>query len=135
MQHQPFEDGPTLDRMEEMFGEDVYAHPEWYSWEVDGGGQREAVRALLASRGKPDARVTVYRAVPASVESINPGDWVTTSLAYARQHAMQDDDPANDWPVLSLVVRADEVREDVQRWGANALHSLADGNGMLREGE
>lgn len=118
--HQPFADGPTLDRMDDMFGPDVYAHPEWWSWDVDGGGRGEATRALLAARGRPDAPVTIYRAVPPGVDRINPGDWVTTSEAYARQHAIQDDDPANDWPVVSLTVRAAEVRtggSDIFEWG------------------
>lgn len=119
-QHQPDLTGPTLDRLDDMFGPDVYTHPEWYSWAVDGGGQAEAIRALLGARGCPDARVTVFRAVPPGTETINAGDWVTTSRAYAAQHAIRDNDPAHDWLVLSLVVRADEVRtggSDILEWG------------------
>jgi len=41
---------------------------------------------LRAVRGKPDAEVTVYRAVPENVSTINEGDWVTTSRKYADLH-------------------------------------------------
>lgn len=118
--HQPFEDGASLDDMTPIFGADVYAHPEWY---VFGEGEpycRESVQVFLSARGKPDAPVTIYRAVPPGVDVINPGDWVAISEAYARNHAMQNDDPADDWPVISRRVTAREVRtggSDLIEWG------------------
>jgi len=30
-------------------------------------------------RGKPDAKVTIYRGVPEGVTEINPGDWVAVT--------------------------------------------------------
>lgn len=46
----------------------------------------ESENVILGSRGKPDTPATIYRAVPEGVEAINPGDWVTTSPSYAKQH-------------------------------------------------
>ena len=42
--------------------------------------------AAYKAKGKPDAEITVYRAVPKGVKNINSGDWVTTSKRYAQDH-------------------------------------------------
>jgi len=49
---------------------------------------REAVRIFQQVRNKPDAMVTVYRAVPkdANQIGINPGDWISVSKQYAMEH-------------------------------------------------
>lgn len=49
---------------------------------------REAVRIFQQVRNKPDAMVTVYRAVPkdANQMGINPGDWISVSKQYAMEH-------------------------------------------------
>jgi len=119
MSHQPLLDGPSIDRLDEMFGEDVYTHPEWgygISPEFDG----PAARVLRAVRGKPEAMVTIYRALPPGHTQIETGNWVTTVLAYARQHAMQNDNPADDWPVIMASVPAKYVvtgGSDIVEWG------------------
>lgn len=53
----------------------------------------------------PEEDITVYRGVPAGVENINPGDWVTTSEQLARDYA-------GDGDVISLTVKAKELRTD-----------------------
>jgi len=49
---------------------------------------RDAVRIFQQVRNKPDAMVTVYRAVPkdAKQTGINPGDWISVSKQYAMEH-------------------------------------------------
>jgi hypothetical protein len=47
---------------------------------------REAMDAINAARGNPDAEVDIFRAVPKGVRDINTGDWVTTSKSYAHKH-------------------------------------------------
>src|SRR5690606_39671633 len=67
-----------------------YAHPDWYDTgddETDG----QSRRSVLRSRNNPDAMVWIYRAVPGDVSTFNPGDWVTTSKAYARDHMAGED--------------------------------------------
>ena len=46
----------------------------------------EAMDAINAVRGIPDAEVDVFRAVPQGVRDFNVGDWVTTSKSYAHKH-------------------------------------------------
>ena len=52
----------------------------------DDISDRESFAALNAIQNDPDAMVTIYRAVPGDVNTINPGDWVTLSENYANQH-------------------------------------------------
>jgi hypothetical protein len=79
--------GASLDNLTALIPEDVYgpAGPRLYGIgdpEID----KEAFNSLRAVRGKPDAEVTIYRAVPENVSTINEGDWVTTSRKYADLH-------------------------------------------------
>lgn len=85
-----------------IYPSDVYTHPEMYGHETP----REALAQMHAARGNPGYQATIYRAVPHGVSVIDAGDWVTISLEYARQHAIQDDDPAHDWPVITAKVNA-----------------------------
>lgn len=129
MQHRPDKDGARMHDVErdpagDAVMPDYYAHPEYYRTgdaECDGPSER----AILRARGNPDQPVWIWRAVPPDVYAkpgphIHPGDWVTTSKPYARQHAAQDDDPANDWPIASRRVRARDLTTDgnsVNEWG------------------
>lgn len=85
---------------------DVYRRPRLYA---HGPAWMAAARVAQAVEGQPDALVTIYRAAPANVQVINTGDWVTTSLEYARIHACQDDDAGNDWPIMVASVPAREL--------------------------
>lgn len=119
-QHQPTrpdgEYGAWLCELTPMCPDDVYNHPEWYTGFRQWVGPVAAT--LRAVRGNPDARVTVYRAVPAGVETINPGDWVTLTPQYAELHAESNGDEA--WHVVSAEVRAGDVSfggDDLMEWG------------------
>lgn len=117
--HRPFADGDQLWNLSAngTFPPDVYEHPEWYSF----GEWTPVCAAVIRSvRGQADAPVLIYRAVPPGVDTIREGDWVTTHLGYARQHAAQTDDPADDWPVIVARVPAHTVRSggsDIIEWG------------------
>lgn len=117
--HRPFADGDEIWNLSATgtFPPDVYDHPEWYSF----GEWTPLCAAVIRSvRGRPDGEVRIYRAAPPGVTRIDSGDWVTTHLGYARQHAMRTDDPSEDWPVLTALVRADAVRSggsDIVEWG------------------
>lgn len=138
--HQPLEDGPTLDAMDQgWFPPDVYEHPEWYSF---GDGADEAARVLHEVRGKPNAMVTIYRAIPPIVygewpdreprviDTIETGNWVAIARGYAAMHgdgqvweewiAPADPDNVGDdegwirheggWHILSAQVPAHTIR-------------------------
>lgn len=70
---------------------------------------REALSQALVAKGNPEASIRVYRAVPHGVETINPGDWVTTSRNYAVSHGQRTEDPSEDWPVIAATVRARDI--------------------------
>ena len=83
---------------------DYYARPGLYRYS-HGLADWEAERAIMAARGNPDCVVTVYRAVPGSVNTIHTGDWVTVSQHYARLHAYG----MEGWHILTARVAASQL--------------------------
>jgi hypothetical protein len=80
-----------LDDLTAVYPDDVYDARVAAQYYGHGGNHaamdRESLQAIAAARGNPDAMVTVYRAVPDSVQGgLNPGDWVTASRRYAEEH-------------------------------------------------
>jgi 8-oxo-dGTP diphosphatase len=114
IQHQ----GPAADDGEAMheigsggaYPADIHEHPDWYI-SSDGPGAWDSWDKVRKSRGWPSRRVTMYRALPSPHRSVNPGDWVSSSAEYARQHGVQSDS-ADDWPVVKFEARADQLRTD-----------------------
>jgi hypothetical protein len=102
MQHQPSDYG-RFHEADKAYP-DIYAHPEYYST-----GNREAdaesMHHIRRAKGDPNARVPMYRAVPKSVNQINPGDWVTASRTYAEEHAHG----MEDWHVLRRQAKAHDL--------------------------
>lgn len=99
----------------ETMAPDLMAHPEYYAI-GDRRVDREAMAALRkAVAGGPDTRITVYRAAVAE-GGIAPTNWVTTSRAYAEQHA--GDDPS--YRIFSREVRAGDLfweGNSIAEWG------------------
>lgn len=54
----------------------------------------DTLKILKEAKDNPDHPITVYRAVPSKFKSsdINPGDWVTPNLEYAKEHGKRFDD-------------------------------------------
>jgi hypothetical protein len=78
--------------MDQVYPEDIYS-PKGIRIYGAGSNQaiwkaadRESMSVILRTRGKPDADVVIYRAVPLKATKINDRDWVTPSLSYARIH-------------------------------------------------
>ena len=97
--------GATLDDLTKIMPANVYA-PE--GKQLYGLGDRlvdsEWRIAALKAKGKPDAEIEVYRAVPKGVKDINSGDWVTTSKTYAQQHGERTLD--GDYEIIKRKVKA-----------------------------
>lgn len=128
--HRPDEFGAPINNLtsgEYGMPRDVYTHPQFYT-HAGGRGRDPVTRrydlestlAILQLKGKPDnTPVTVYRAVPRGVTTINPGDWVAISKTYALRHS----DGMSDWgsmDVLEAKVPAKHVRNggnDIIEWG------------------
>jgi hypothetical protein len=68
---------------------------------------KESRSVLMSIRGKPNAPVTIYRAVPEGVDKINPGDWVTLSPTYAKEHGRSN--VSSGFDVLSKVIPAKDL--------------------------
>jgi len=91
MDHQPREDGARLDDMTgggEYFPDDIYS-PNGLRFYGNPNNKfdRESFKVIQESRGKPEKEVTIYRAVPKGIKTINVGDFVTLSKTYAEDHA------------------------------------------------
>lgn len=104
MSHRPAVEGPGMHEAHEVYP-DIHEHPEYYLSSHEPEDRRvktETMRALGAARGRPDADVTMHRAVPVHVNDIHHGDWVTPSRSYAEQHAAGD----SGMHVISVTAKA-----------------------------
>src|SRR3990172_2912716 len=77
---------------------------------------KESYNILKKIKDNPDAEVTIYRAVPKGINTINDGDWVTLSMEYAK-NATGD---VNTPKIISKKVKAKEVA-----WDGNDLNEFA----------
>ena len=134
MQHRPPDsDGIPLHDMTVNLPADVYTHPHYYA-DMSEPSIRDSVSVMRRVRDKPDAKVRIYRALPAehAHKGISPGDWVTTSKEYARIHGKHATDPKHDWPVISAMVKAKHLHtdgDDLREYGYNgpapSIHGVA----------
>lgn len=99
-----------------IYSEDLITHPEWYCFDLEHDLKSYSIAQRV--RDKPDAPVRIYRAGP--VGKLNPGDWVTPNLDYAKQHAKHPTDSKQDMPVWRYVVPASSLFTDgnsLSEWG------------------
>jgi len=98
------------------------AFPDIYTGQAEqfyGSGlnyDRKAINVIQSMKGKPDKVVTIYRAVPDSVNVINPGDWVATTREYALDHLGEE----KNWHILTKKVKAKDIATDgnsIHEWG------------------
>lgn len=117
---------------------DYYTHPQYHSFGPDEEhSEREALSVMRKVRGKPDARVTIYRASPVTApHRMHTGDWVSLSRSYAESHAelrSSEADGGGAWHVHSAEVPAHHVRDagsggylEHGYWGPDVVsHSLS----------
>ena len=79
--------GATLDDLTKIMPADVYSQEGKRLYGIGNPIIDSQWRtAALRAKGKPDAEIEIYRAVPKGVKEINSGDWVTTSPEYAKWH-------------------------------------------------
>lgn len=132
MQHRPADEeygAPLHDLTHNgMLPDDVYTHPQYYDYGGEGMGSSfgESYRHILRTRGNPEAKVRIYRSLPAehAHQGFRPGDWVSTSKEYARKHGRQAD-PKHDWPVISTTVPAKHLwteGSDLREYGYTGPH-------------
>jgi hypothetical protein len=83
-----------------------YDKPQLYGSAYEQS-DKESRSVLMSIRDKPNAPVTIYRAVPENVDKINPGDWVTLSPTYAKEHLRSN--LSSGGKVLSQVIPAKDL--------------------------
>jgi hypothetical protein len=66
--------------------------------------------AAIKAKGKPDAEIEVFRAVPKGVKDINSGDWVTTSKKYATNHG--ENTLNGEYEIVSKKVKANTLSSE-----------------------
>ena len=90
--HRPVTEEGGAARLHDLvsaFGEDIYGkNAEQYFGTGDKNLDRKTLAVLHSVRGKPNAMVSAFRAVPKTAEQkeLNKGDWVTVNKDYAKQH-------------------------------------------------
>ena len=103
--------GTTIDDLAKMYPEDIYSRDGLqYYGNARNANDVESYKKLMAVKGKPDADVTVYRAVPKGVDSINQGDWITLSESYAKQHG--DSVLNGDYDIIKTTAKAKDIVTD-----------------------
>jgi hypothetical protein len=91
-------------------GMDFEDHPE----ETD-----EHLAERQEGRRNGEHHVTVYRAAPKGVKTLNHGDWVSLSHTYARDEGRVTSDKTEDYPVYKARVKAKHVR-----WPADSINEF-----------
>lgn len=89
MSHRPLRDVDLrkgLHDLEDVFPGIYGKHASDYKTYMSPRVDSEALKAIYAAKGNPEALIDIYRAVPKGVRAINTGDWVSTSKAYAKGH-------------------------------------------------
>lgn len=106
--------GAPLDNLKGVYPDDVYGPnaARYYGHESGSQTDKAAVRIIQATKGKPDALVKVFRAIPKSIQlnEINPGDWITTIKSYAVQHG--EGPLGGDYKILEKTVPAGDLYTD-----------------------
>ena len=110
----------TLDDLtkSEVAPDDIYTNMHHYA-DLRNQDYRESAAVVKYAKGRPDAMVTIYRAVPKGVTTINPGDWITLSKSYAKYHGLHHENPKLNMPVISKRVKASDVA-----WDGNDLNEF-----------
>ena len=69
------------------YPEDVYGPNGLRYYETGDASDHSAYASIRNVDGRPNAPIRIYRAVEkSSTAKITPGDWVTTSRQYAKDH-------------------------------------------------
>jgi hypothetical protein len=97
-------------------GRRIFAPGPRFDNDEFGVAGQQSYRAILASKGNPDAEVTIYRGVPndPNINTINRGDFVTLSPKYAELHAASGYGRSGDEPgkVISQKVKVKDIYWD-----------------------
>lgn len=118
MAHRPSKTSPLHDlTIGGIIPDDIYTHPQHYA-QMSLKTYQQSMAAIMRFRGKPSAKVTIYRASPRKM--LNNGDWISLSKAYAEQESQSEETPVHAFSVKVKDVwfAGDDVNE-FGYWGPN----------------
>lgn len=111
-----------------IYPDDVYSTKGLRYYGTGHAADSEAFRIANRVRNKPDAEVTIYRAVPKDVDAeIDPGNWVSITKQYAEDHGESRFD--GDYKILTKKVKASDIftnGDSIQEWGYDPEPVAAD---------
>ena len=130
--------GAPLHDLTQAYPEDIYSnkalqyygmgHPEHKKMDM------ESLFKAQMYRNKPNASVSIFRAVPEHVNEINPNDWVTLSPAYAKLHG--ESRLGGKYKTLKKMVKAKELwtsGDSIHEWGYHPEEIKDAGSNVPRE--
>lgn len=109
------EDNPSGEDLTDTFGSDIYTGNALQYYGTGSNYDNKAIRIIQGMKGNPEKAVTIYRAAPKDIKSINPSDWVTTTKEYAQGHMEGEE----GWHILSKKVKAKDIATD-----GNSIHEF-----------
>lgn len=104
--------GAPLWDMKEIYPDDFYSSKgaQYYGDGAEPLRDAMIVRQMQSMKNRPNAPVTIYRAVPKSVstkEALNTGDWITLDRQYAKEHG--EGALNGDYKIVSKTVKARDL--------------------------
>ncbi len=120
--HRPpeIEGANTLDNLSDIYADDIYSDDglRYYRFQKNNT-DKQSYEIIKKMRGKPNGDVTIYRAIlPNEDAEIKPGDWVTFSKDYAKEHGERALN--GQYKIISKNVKANELTsqgDDLNEWG------------------
>ena len=122
------DDAPLYD-LSVVYPDDIYTgRGSDYAQEPS---ERYGLAEVLRCHNKPWARVQVFRAVPKDIKGakINPGDWVTLSRQYAKEHGLRSLGGPGKYKILTLNAYARDLYtngDSLAEWGYNPRPATAE---------
>ena len=89
-----------------LYPSDIYSSNAYRLYGEGRSYAKKTMDLIQSYKSKPEASVTIYRAVPKKISSINRGDWITLTKEYASEHGKRI---LKDFTLLSKVVKAKQV--------------------------
>ena len=127
---------PAFSLAGDIYPDDIYSSRAVQYYGTGSDAMDKQTMGLLQSlRGKPDAGVTIYRAVPKGVDNLNAGDWVTVSKQYAEDHG--ESALGGDFDIIEKKVKAKDIftnGDSIHEFGYDPATPAQEVAGLLSSG-
>ena len=127
---------PAFNLAGDIYPDDIYSSKAVQYYGTGSDAMDKQTMGLLQSlHGKPDADVTIYRAVPKGVDNLNAGDWVTVSKQYAEDHG--ESALGGDFDIIEKKVKAKDIftnGDSIHEFGYDPATPAQEVAGLLSSG-